>query len=458
MKRPSLLSWKKILAVNLLGALLAGCTGLNPSGTGQQQVLPTSSPIPTAPVAAKPTYIVQRGDVQDTLDFIGRWEPRDQIQLSFPIAGTVRRVSVNRGDTVSPGQLLADFQIDQLESQLQTDQLSLQTAEQNLSNGDVTTGNSVSSSVINLANANLNLQKTNDSSPWPQVESAKIQLDNAQQSLTNAQHAYDDAISRPNNSPQSIDQAYSNLKSAENSLKSAQANYDSAAQNYANYKYSILSAQNGVVQAQSSLNQALSGSTNPTAAQQVQQAQLKIDQDNKQIAQSTLASPISGEVLQVSIKPGDAVKAYDIVIIVGTSEPKEAVATLAIGDAQKLSIGLVGTCQVQNQPETLVQCVVRRVPLTSRDADQTTRVAASMEDFKLRTDTAIEVKMPLQIARNVLWLPPAAIRTFQNRTFVIVQTPQGQREQDITLGLVPADGSRDEIKSGVQEGDVVVAP
>jgi HlyD family secretion protein len=456
MRRPS---FKNLLSLSVLGALLAGCTGITNAGTGNtnpQQALPTSTPIPTAPVAAKPTYVVQRGDVEDTLDFIGRWEPRDQVQLSFPIAGTVRRVNVKRGDAVQPNQLLADFQIDTLENKLQSDQLSLQTAQLNLANGDTTTGNSVSNDVIALANQNLNLKKTIDSAPWAQVESARVQLDSAKQNLINAQHSYDDAISRPNNSASAIDQAYSSLKSAETNLKSAQASYDSAAQNYATYKYTIQNAQNGVIQAQTSLNQALAGSTNVTAAQQVQSAQLAIQQDQQQIAQSSLYSPIAGEVLSVSIKPGDAVKAYDVVVTVGTPAPHEAVASLAIGDAQKLSVGLIGTCQVQNQPQTLVGCVVRYIPLSSRDSDQTTRVAASMEDFNLRTDTAIEVIMPLKVSKNVLWLPPAAIRTFQNRTFVIVQTPDGQRQQDITLGLTTTD--RDEIKSGVNEGDVVVAP
>src|SRR6266568_867635 len=120
-----------ILAVMaLLAVIVSSCTG-NVAGTGQQQ-LPTSTPIPTAPAVARPTYIVQRGDVQNILEFSGRWQPRDQIQLSFPVAGTVRRVTVKRGDAVKAGDLLADFQIQNLEDQLASAKLSLETAKANL--------------------------------------------------------------------------------------------------------------------------------------------------------------------------------------------------------------------------------------------------------------------------------------------------------------------------------------
>src|SRR3954466_9180932 len=100
-----------ILILVLIAGIARACTGNPPAPGQQQQAAPTSTPIPTAPAVARPTYIVQRGDVQNILQFSGRWQPRDQTQLSFPVAGTVRRVSVKRGDAVQTGQLLADFQI-----------------------------------------------------------------------------------------------------------------------------------------------------------------------------------------------------------------------------------------------------------------------------------------------------------------------------------------------------------
>ena len=115
--------------IGLFSLIMAACSGV---GGGQQQAPPTSTPIPTAPAVARPTYLVQRGDVQEILEFNGRWQPRDQTPLSFPIAGTVRNVTVRRGDAVSLNQLLADFQISSLEDQLTSAKLDLETAKINL--------------------------------------------------------------------------------------------------------------------------------------------------------------------------------------------------------------------------------------------------------------------------------------------------------------------------------------
>ena len=173
-----------------------------------------------------------------------------------------------------------------------------------------------------------------------------------------------------------------------------------------------------------------------------------------EIARSSLYAPIDGEILEVSITPGGTVQAYTTVITIGRSEPKEVLGSLAIADANRLSVGMTGVCQVANQPQTAVQCAVRRIPLSAQDADQTTRVAASLEGQP--SGQLIEVDMPLQVREDVLWLPAAAVRTFQNRTFVVLQAADGERAVDVELGLQTDD--RIEIMSGVNEGDVVVAP
>ncbi len=455
---------QRIFIIILIGVSIVACTGNVPSnppsgvggGGGQQQAPPTSTPIPTAPAVARPAYLVQRGDVQEILSFTGRWQPRDQTQLSFPIAGTVRRVNVKRGDAVSPGTLLADYQISTLEDQLNSALLDLETAKANLQSGSASSVGTVADAEVALANAKLNLEKTKASNPWPQVESAKIQVESARANVASAQRAYDDALSRPSQAASTTDQAYNSLVSAQNSLKSAYASYDSAAQNYNTYAYTVANAENSVIQAQLNLEKARRGGGDPQQEQQVRAAQLKVDQIRANIAQSSLVSPVAGEVLEVVIKPGDAVKAFDIVITIGKQEPKEAIASIAIGDAQKLSVGLVGICQVINRPETAVQCIVRRLPQSARDADQTTRVAASLEDLRLQTGQLIEIQMPLQVRKNVLWLPPVAVRTFQNRTFVVIRTADGTRVADIEIGLRTTD--RVEIKSGVNEGELVEAP
>jgi multidrug efflux pump subunit AcrA (membrane-fusion protein) len=441
----------------ILMLIVTGCAADGQGGAPQAQDAPTSTPIPTAPAVARPTYLVQRGDVQEILEFTGRWLPRDQSSLAFEIGGTVRQVTVRRGDTVTAGQLLADYEITDLEDQLDSAQLELENALASLSSNTEGGVQSVEDLEVQLANARLSLERTRMGSPWQQLEQSRVALVQAQHDLENAQRNYDEALSRPEDpgAAQTVDSAYEALQDARAALRNAELSYFSSAASFNSYQLQIDEAENAIISAEIALERARSGSTNPEGEASVRSAQLQIDQINADIARSSLYAPIDGVVLEVNIQPGDQVEPFTSVIVVGIPEPHETIASIAFGDAQQLSVGLVGTCNVLNRPETLVQCVVRQLPLSARDADQTTRIAASLEEVAA-DGAVIEVQMPLQTRVNVLWLPPVVIRTFQNRTFVVLQTPDGPRSVDVQIGLQTDE--RVEIVSGVNEGDVVEAP
>src|SRR5260221_11851017 len=95
-------SVSRAIIVTFIGLAAASCNGALPGGGGGNagQAVPTSTPIPTIPAIAKPTYLVQRGDVQTILDFTGRCKPRTQNALSFSIARPLRPVPANRGASV----------------------------------------------------------------------------------------------------------------------------------------------------------------------------------------------------------------------------------------------------------------------------------------------------------------------------------------------------------------------
>ncbi len=447
-----------LLATILFTAgVLAACgTEGAVSGNSAAQAAPTETPFPTAPAVARPTYVVQRGTVQDTLEFTGRWRPRDQLPLAFEIAGSVRGVYVRTGDTVAEGQLLADYDTTDLQRQLDSELLNLETAQRNLESGSSGSVDAVVDAEIRLANARLNLESTRAGNPWTSVASARESLETARRNLERAERDYDDARSRPQDpgAAQAIEQAYRNLEDARQRVREAEISYQQAAQSYNNYQYQIANAENSVIEAELALERARAGGeADPSRVQAVRQAQLNIDRITAEIAQASLVSPIGGVVLEVNIQAGDDVRAFDTVIVVGLPEPREVIAELAYGDASQLNIGDVGVCEVFNRPETAVQCAVRRIPLSAREADQTTRVAAILSP-DLPDGAQILVRMPLETREAVLWLPPVAIRTFQNRNFVVVQTPDGERGVDVVLGLQTDD--RVEIVSGVNEGDVVI--
>ncbi|NLX11099.1 MAG: biotin/lipoyl-binding protein [Chloroflexi bacterium] len=444
-----------MMAVLLLASACSSVDGLTGENSAQAQAEPTSTPVPTAAIAARPTYTVQRGTVEEVFTFTGRWQPRDQLTLSFPINGTVRQVNVRRGDAVTAGELLADFDVSDLEAQLSSAEIRLESALANVDSSEVGGIQSVENAQIALANARLSLENTKAGSPWTGVASARLQVESAERALEEAQRSYNEALSHPENPASTVDNAYQQVLNAQQQLESAQIGYFSSAQNYNNHSYNVQQSENAVLQAEINLQRAIEEAAGGVSDENVRTIQLEIDQIRQQIIESSLYAPIDGVILEVSIAPGDSVQAYNTVIVIALPEPKEVIATLAISDASRLSVGMTGACQVVNRPETAVGCAVRAIPLSSRDADQTTRLAAALP-ADVPENQLVEVTLPLEVREDVLWLPPSVIRTFQNRTFVVLDTPDGPRTVDVTLGLQTDE--RVEIASGVSEGDVVIAP
>lgn len=442
----------RFILFSLLIIVSAACGEMNTPDTTNADVQPTSTPVPTLPPLAVMTHTVQRGDVTNTLEFQGRWLPRDQNPLAFETTGMIRRVLVQRGDTVSAGQLLADLDITSLENSLAAALIDLESALATANDTD--RRQSIVDAEVALANANLALETVRVSSPWQSGQNARLGVEQAERGLENAQRAYDDAISRPENPASVVDAAYQAVISAQDALRSARISVGAAGQSWASYEIQLQQAENAVIQSEQALEQARANVGTSNNEQTVRSAQLRVDQLRADIARSSLYSPIDGVVLEIIIQPGAQAEAFRTVITVGIPEPLEAIANVSFNDSQRMGVGLVGVCNVLNQPDTAVHCIARRLPLTPQDADQTVRVAATLPEIP--AGQIIQITMPLETRTNVLWLPPNAIRTFQSRTFILLETPEGQRRVDIQIGLRTND--RVEIVSGLNEGDVVVMP
>lgn len=456
--KPRMLLTRTLSVVLLLLTLTAcGPIPLDGATSASAQAAPTPTAYPTAQAAARPTYTVQRGTVETTLEFSGRWLPRDQTRLSFEVSGKIRSVNVRAGDTVRAGDVLADYQIEDLEDQLASALLNLETARLNLENSTGGGADQITEAAYALASANLDLESTRANSPWTSLDNARRSIETAERNLDNARRSYQELQGRPDSSASAVDNARQSVASAEDQLASAWNSYYSAAQSFNNHQYSIARAENSLQRAQATYDEALAGtSVEPGLIQSVRSAEMNVEQIRRDIARSTLVAPVDGVVLEVTIQPGSSVEAYTAVITIATPDPKEVVVQLAYNDAQRLNVGMSGRCTPLNRPDLVVECVVRRIPLSSRDVDQTTRIAAVFYDDEAALSALINVEMALEVRENTLWLPPAALRTFQNRTFVVVDAPEGQRVVDVTIGLQTDE--RVEILTGLEEGDVVIAP
>ena len=358
------------------------------------------TPVPTAAAVEKPTYTVERGTVDAQLLISGRAAPVDQTGLAFSLDGQVIEVVVERNDKVAVGDPIARLDTSLLVQELQSAEASLFLAEAELS--AVQQGNQV------------------------ELRQAEINRDQIQLQL-------DYAVTQAGDEPTAEQTLAINLLTLD--LERAELDLID-----------------------------LNISLDPALEARVVQAQLIVDDLNSKIERTALVSTAAGRVLSINADVGDAVVAGDVVVVVADLTELEVSVPMPACDMRDLAEGMVAQAIVPNRPDLDVPMTVRQLPYPFGSGAQEdeencdVRVAFDNPNVSSELEPGNRVSMIAQLAVNedVLWLPPAAIREFNGRSFVVVQDGAVQKRLDVSTGLENKD--RVEIESGVEEGQVVIGP
>ena len=432
-----------VVAVGSCVLILAACS------SSASDAEPTPTPLPTPVVAEKPTYVVQRGAVTKSLEFTGRVGPVKQQDLFFRTDGFVRNVNVERNAPVKTGDLLADLEIGDLENQLAEAQLKLKDAER-------TSNTSLADAETELTKARLQLQKKLAEDINATVVAEQIALENAQDARKYAYDEYDKAIHRPWDPDEVTERYHKNFVEADRALTVAQAEYEQALASQKTYAYDVALLKQDVTQAERKVAQIKEEGGTPLA---VEQAQLDVKKIADQIAAASISALFDGEVLSLNIRPGNSIDAFKTAIVVGDPSALEITANLDAGDVAELSLEMPASIRLRNRPEQDLVGFVRQLPFiggsdTTGNDDKAVHVTLQDQNVALELGELATVLITLEQKDNALWLPPAAIRTFQGRDFVVIQDGAVQRRVDVKLGIKGED--RVEVLEGVQEGQVVV--
>ncbi len=387
----------KVVACALAVIVLSSCALLPASRTERAaQGQPTPTPIPTLPVALKPTYTVKRGEIVDQLEFSGRISPINEQDLFFRATGRVRSVFNKRNDLVKKGQILSELEIDNLERDLESAKLDL--------------------------------------------ERAKVQLQQAQRQLD-----YDIKVAQAK-----VDMAQIRL----NSLQSG-ASPDMSA---------IAIQKKEVELAQLDLGQLQYG-VDPMLKSAVTRADLNVKKLEADITDSEIIAPFDGQLLSMSLTPGQAVDAYKPQATIADVNQLEVSADLISTQMEKLVEGMRATIVLVSRPGISLTGNVRRLPYpygsggrgtTVEDLDKSTRITVdkASKDAGFELGDLVRVTVELERKDNVLWLPPQALRIFDGRRFAVIQDGEAQRRVDVEVGIETQD--KVEVKSGLKEGQVVL--
>ena len=443
----------------LLVFILVGCAGQGGAAT------PTA--VPTPIVAESSTYTVQRGTVTEVVQLTGRVLPSKQQDLSFATSGYVQDVFFKQGDKVKAGDVIARLT-----------GLAQYTAN-------------IASAQLELDQANYDLQTLQEDAPLKAAQ-ALVQLTQTKAAFDQAQ-AKRDQMNYPHVSdPLQIKKYQEDVDQAGKALDAAQQAYNANPNSSANLD-ALIAAQTAYTQAQETLSWATSKAT-PSEIEQADadlalakanyaQAQAEydrwkdgVDPAELQLAQSKvgdaqarlvlaqqaqqqieLQAPFDGEVLSIGIAVGSQATAYTTVATVADPSVLEISAIPTPQDLNLLGVGQAATVKLTSQGDKTLPAHISTLPLTSTSsADQSVVLTLDNPALALTLGEAASVTVVIDEHQDVLWLPPAALRTFQGQDSVLVEAGGIQRRVDVRLGLKSTD--RVEILAGLEGGQVVIGP
>jgi multidrug efflux pump subunit AcrA (membrane-fusion protein) len=380
------------------GAVLTGCAMLPTTRSEQVAAEETPTPIPTAQIALKPVYEVQVGDVIKSTEFSGRISPVLEEELYFQVDGRIRAVYFTRNAQLKKGDVIAELEIDALEREL---------------------------------------------------VASKLELERAQVLLTEAERALE------------LDQ-----KAAQLRLEMAQILYDSLEGSSQSTRGEV-AAQAKAVELAALEVERLAAGISPLLLNDVTRAQFAVEKLQQEIAEAQIIAPFDGILLSVSLTPGKNVTAYQPVAKLADDSQLEISTELLSDQLELLSEQMTVTLALGTRPGETMHGVIRRLPYpygsggsgkTIEESDKTTRVTIlePAEEAGYALGDLVRVTAEIEHERDVLWLPPQAIRSFNGRRFAVVQDGDVQRRVDVTLGVEAEE--RVEIEAGLEAGQIVVAP
>lgn len=434
--------------------LLTACGQTNETPTA---VTPT--PLPTPIVPDRTSYTVAQGNLINAISFNGRVAPVQEQRLFFRTDGFVDQIFVQRGDYVEAGTLLAQLEIGNLQSQLAQTQLSLETAETRLAKAEQDRQDAIAEAELSKQRIELQLQRAQGGGNSATLVSVQIELENAQQRLANAESELQKSLEREWE-PEELRRQYERgVEQAKDSLQIAQARYQDAlaGSRTGSYDRDILALD--LEMATLRLEQLQRG-IDPLLALDVERVRLDLAKIEAQIADAQLIAPFAGEILSIGVQAGSRAEAFRSVIVIADPTALEITADLGLDTLNQLSTGQVTEIALANRPGQTYAGEIRYLPVSL------TGIATGVQETDTRTRITFEATAVLSLGElvtinvileektDVLWLPPAAIRTFQGRTFVVVQEETGQRRVDVLLGIQTP--SQVEILEGVTAGQLIL--
>lgn len=446
---------KRVILIGFVGVLFLAACSATGSGSSLDNV-PTPTPLPTPIVPEKPQYTVEQGTVVNALTFNGRISPVNEAQLAFEASGSVRVVNVSEGDDVEAGTILAELNVKEQEKAIREAEQALLEAQRNLEKAEAEHAEKILQAEISLQKSMLARSQSGNNNGQNLLNLQKAVAD-AQAGVDGAAQQYQVAVADTNSDQAVVDALAQQLQHAEQALLVAQDNLKNGQRGAG--ESGKASEELDRIQAERDYLKLLQG-VGPELQWAVEKAEDALAEAQGNLQNAQLIAPFNGRILSVSIRRGATAEPFKTVIVMAQLEELEITANLNATQLEKLSTGQTAQISLLNRPEAALSGTVRTLPYPygggsgdGSDQEKVVRISIDSEN-ELSLGELAEITITLQEKENVLWLPPAAIRKFQGRNFVVVQHADGQQRVDVRIGIESED--RVEILEGVEAGQIIL--
>ncbi len=470
--------WNAIGTGILLIIMLAGITACDPLGEGEE---------------VQQEVEVSRGDLLVTVSGSGNIEASEEAKLTFGNGGRLETINIEKGDTVSEGQLLARLETDALELAEKQAEVALTEARVSLTGAEVALVQAelarqtaereldktrdreeklelaLLKARIDTRNAEHHVDETQDLYTWPDIETAQKDVDNAKAFL---QYALDSDL------PQAtIEYARARLEAAEAVLDAKTNAYDT--EEVAIAKLQAEAARKAEAQAQKGLDELAEDislqemkveaardseekarQSVELAEQSVALARQSLEQARRNLEKSTVTAPFNGIITAVNAEEGDTITPTMTFARIMDENRLKLVIELDEIDVPKVKTAQKAVISLDAFPDTEFAGSVSTVFPAPKEAGGVVLYEVEVtlnipEKSGIRVGMSASADIIIDQRTDVLLIPDRAVHEDeQGNTFVNVTVDGETHKRRVSLGI--SDGFDTEVISGLIEGEKVI--
>jgi membrane fusion protein, macrolide-specific efflux system len=375
------------------------------------------------------TAVASRQTIAVVVSGTGTTVVKDAVTVNPQISGTVKKLYMSLGSSVTAGDRLYTISSDDVQTAYLQAKASLLQSKQGVSQAEQS------------------------------KQQAQNQLYQAKTSQIAAQQSLDALESQPSTTPGIADKiviAKRDLKSAKKSVSAARA--------------SVVSAQTGIDVAEANYTTTEKSYADAKSARSdtvitapidgvVTALPIKVGSDvtggttsSSSGSGSSSSSGGTSSSSSSSSNSGSSITISDMGTLQAEVSVSEAdITSVAIGQSATLSVDAISGTEFSGK----VKSISPNGTSSSGVVNYTVTLSLKPHDARLRPDMTVTADIATTIADNVIAVPMAAVKTNNGAKYVVVASPNGQTtNQTVTTGV--SDDTYTQIKSGLTEGTAVV--